>query len=103
MGLSILLKGTLEDKLRWTFQLYDVIRMDGCYCLCKNVDRDWFLSKVRDVNKDAVLSRSLVRYVKNNKRDGVLSESEVCDVNKYGVSDVTAKVRMLIRDQRSGM
>ena len=38
MGLSILLKGTLEDKLRWTFQLYDV-------------------------NKDGVLSRSEVRDV----------------------------------------
>ena len=38
MGLSILLKGTLQDKLRWTFQLYDV-------------------------NKDGVLSRSEFRDV----------------------------------------
>ena len=38
MGVSILLKGTLEDRLRWTFQVYDV-------------------------NKDGVLSRAEVREV----------------------------------------
>eukprot|EP00090_Calanus_glacialis_P013039 TRINITY_DN21651_c0_g1_i3.p1 TRINITY_DN21651_c0_g1~~TRINITY_DN21651_c0_g1_i3.p1 ORF type:complete len:169 (-),score=38.39 TRINITY_DN21651_c0_g1_i3:105-611(-) len=44
VGLSILLKGTLEDKLRWTFQLYDV-------------------------NKDGVLSRSEVRDVTSSIYD----------------------------------
>jgi len=38
VGVSILLKGTLEDRLRWTFQVYDV-------------------------NKDGVLSRAEVREV----------------------------------------
>jgi len=38
VGLSILLKGSLEDRLRWTFQVYDV-------------------------NKDGVLSRAEVRDV----------------------------------------
>ena len=38
VGLSILLKGSLEDRLRWTFQVYDL-------------------------NKDGVLSRGEVRDV----------------------------------------
>ena len=48
IGLSILLKGSLEDRLRWTFQVYDV-------------------------NKDGVLSRSEVRDVTGAVRHHIIA------------------------------
>ena len=47
VGLSILLKGSLEDRLRWTFQVYDV-------------------------NKDGVLSRGEVRDVTGAVSDHIV-------------------------------
>ena len=47
VGLSILLKGSLEERLRWTFQVYDV-------------------------NKDGVLSRSEVRDVTGAVRKDIV-------------------------------
>ncbi|XP_049872808.1 Kv channel-interacting protein 4 isoform X1 [Pectinophora gossypiella] len=85
MGLSILSRGTMEEKLRWTFSLYD-INGDGCITkeeMTEIVSAIYdLMGKIVDPNADDDIVQEKVERLFQKmdlNRDGVLTLDEFLD------------------------